>query len=159
VHPIFVDVWQDLEGAQAEAAMVEQARLRGAAVLADSDDLIERWIYVNAVASGIEKVYSGIEKALVRIVRDIDRHVPEGPDWHATLLRRLARSVPDGRPSVLSPETRRQLDRLRAFRHRERNSYVGDLQPDLVLGFAAGIGATLAAVVEDVARFQQALKA
>lgn len=139
--------------------MVEQARLRGAALLTASNDPVERWVYVNAVASGIEKVYSGIEKALVRIAREIDGHVPDGPDWHMTLLRRLSRPVPDGRPRVLSSETTRQLDRLRAFRHRERNSYVGDLQPDLVLGFAATVGTTLTAVTEDVARLQQALKA
>jgi hypothetical protein len=139
--------------------MVEAARLRSAAVFAGSDDPVERWLYVSAIASGIEKIYTGIEKALVRIARNIDRNVPEGPDWHITLLRRMSRPLPEGRPAVLSADTKKRLDELRAFRHRERSSYAEELRPDLVLGFAASIGATLAAVTIDVRRLQKALKA
>lgn len=139
--------------------MVDQARSRGASILAADHDPVERWLYVSALGSGIEKVYGGIEKALVRIARSIDGDVPEGADWHITLLRRMSRPGPTGRPSVLAPETRRQLDQLRAFRHRERNSYADDLRADLVLGMAAGIGPTLNAVVDDIRRLQDALKA
>jgi hypothetical protein len=98
---------------QDEAAMVEQARLRCYEVLRASSDPVERWIHVNAVASGIEKVYSGVERGLLRIVRNIDGHVPEGADWHIILLRRLANPLPDRRPSVLSRGTTQQLDDLR----------------------------------------------
>ena len=78
-----------------------------------------------------EKVYTGIEKALDRIVRALDGHTPDGPDWHAHLLRRLSIDLPGRRPTVLSPETYRSLDDLRAFRHRERSSSVRDLNEDI----------------------------
>ena len=159
MHPIFGDIWEDLESAQGEAAMVEQARARGVSIIASDHDPLERWLYVSALASGIEKIYGGIEKALVRIARSIDGDVPEGADWHVTLLRRMSRPGPTGRPSVLAPDTRRQLDQLRAFRHRERNSYADDLRVDLVLGIAAGMGAMLDAVAADIRRLQEALKA
>jgi hypothetical protein len=158
VHPIFVDVRQDLEAAQREAAMVEQARLRYLEVLRASSDPVERWIHVNAVASGVEKVYSGVERGLLRIVRNIDRHVPEGADWHIVLLRRLANPLPDRRPSVLSPATTQQLNELRAFRHRERNSYVGELEPERVLDIAASLPSAVTAVVADIASFQEVLE-
>jgi hypothetical protein len=159
VHPIFADIWDDLDGARGEAAMVEQAHLRGVSVLASEHDPLERWLYVSALASGIEKIYGGIEKALVRIARSIDGDVPEGADWHITLLRRMSRPGPSGRPIVLAPDTRRQLDQLRAFRHRERNSYAEELRADLVMGIAADISATLDSVAADIRRLQEALKA
>lgn len=138
--------------------MVEQARLRCIEVLRASNDPVERWIHVNAVASGIEKVYSGVERGLLRIARYIDRHVPEGADWHIVLLRRLANPLPDRRPSVLSSATAQGLDDLRAFRHRERNSYVRELEPERVLDIAESLPATVTAVMADVAAFRQVLE-
>lgn len=91
--------------------------------------------------------------------RSIDGDVSEGADWHVTLLRRMSRPGPSGRPSVLAPDTRRQLDQLRAFRHRECNSYAEDLRADLVMGIAADINATLDSVAADIRRLQEALKA
>jgi hypothetical protein len=154
MHPTFVDLQQDLDAAQREAGMLEQARLRCATVVAGSDDPVTRWIHVNAVASGIEKVYGGIEKALVRIARSVDRHVPEGADWHVTLLRRMAHPFPQRRPAVLSTASADRLDALRAFRHRERHSYVADLEPDRVVDIAASVPAALAGVLADVASFR-----
>ena len=159
MHPIFADIWEDLEGARIEAAMVEQGRVRGVLTIDGSDDPVDRWLYVSAIASGIEKVYGGIEKALVRIARNIDGDVPEGPDWHMTLLRRMSRPGPHGRPSVLAADTKRQLDELRAFRHRKRNSYTDKLRPDLVFELAASIGAALGAVTDDIRRLQEELQA
>jgi hypothetical protein len=154
MHPIFVDVQQDLDAARHEAVMLERATERCAIVLADSKDPVDHWIYVNAVAPGVEKVYGGIEKALVRIVRGIDRHVPDGADWHVTLLRRVPLPFPERRPAVLSRRLAERLDVLRAFRHRERHSYVADLEPERVLGIAASVPGVVTDVVADIASFR-----
>jgi hypothetical protein len=154
MHPIFVDIQRELATARHEADMLELARVRCAAIVAGPEDSVGRWIHVNAVASGVEKVYGGIEKALVRIARSIDRHVPEGPDWHVTLLQRMAHPFPERRPAVLSPGSAERLDALRAFRHRERHSYVTDLEPERVLAIAAAMPAALTGVLTDVASFR-----
>lgn len=154
MHPIFADIQQDLDDSAHEAEMLESARLRAAAVITDSNDPVDRWIHVNAVASGVEKVYSGIERVLVRIARSIDRYVPDGPDWHVTLLRRMAHPLPERRPTVISAATMGQLDVLRAFRHRERFSYVADLDPERVLAIAATVPAAMSAVAEELAAFR-----
>jgi hypothetical protein len=150
MHPIFVDVRQDLAEAAAEARLLDQARERCARVVETSSDPVERWIYVNAVASGIEKAYGGVERALARIARDVDRHVPGGPAWHADLLRRLSVELPGRRPAVISRAVYQGLDELRGFRHRERNSYVRDLDPRRVIEIAGGVLPTLDALSREV---------
>jgi hypothetical protein len=156
MHPIFVDLRQDLAEAAREADILDLARERVANALASADQ-VEQWIMVKALASGIEKVYSGMERMLMRIVRTLDRHVPDGPDWHADLLRRLSVDVPGRRPAVISEETRRRLDDLRAFRHRERNTYVRDLDPARVLEIAGSVTPALRAVGEDIAHLHRQL--
>ncbi|MBB1249961.1 hypothetical protein H2O14_15535 [Rhizobium sp. G21] len=52
--------------------------------------------------------------------------------WHATLLRRMHNDYPGIRDRVLSDGTYRALDGLRAFRHRQRNSYGLSLDPEIV---------------------------
>jgi hypothetical protein len=126
-------------------------------VVETSSDPGERWIYVNAVASGIEKVHGGIERPLARMARHVDRHVPEGPGCHADLLRRLSVEVPARRPAVISQAVHRGLDELRGFRHRERNSCVRDLDPRRVLEIAGGVAPTLEALGREVDRLLEAL--
>jgi hypothetical protein len=58
MHPIFVDLREDLAGAAREAEMLDAARERVAGALPNADP-IDRWIMVNAIASGIEKVLLG----------------------------------------------------------------------------------------------------
>jgi hypothetical protein len=157
MHPIFANIQPYLDDVEEETSMLNGACERATSVPSASRDAVERWIYVNAIASGIEKVYTGIEKALDRIVRALDGHTPDGPDWHAHLLRRLSVDLPGRRPAVLSPETYRSLDDLRAFRHRERNSSVRDLNEQRVLEIASGIPSTLRMLNEDIARLRQNL--
>ena len=87
----------------------------------------------------------------------MDGHTPDGPDWHADLLRRLCVDLSGRRPALLSPETYRSLNELRAFRHRERNSSVRDLNEQRVLEIASGISSTLRMVNDDITRLQQHL--
>jgi len=48
------------------------------------------------------------------------------------LLDHMLLDVPGVRPPVLSEQTVRQLERFLAFRHRFRNLYLFDLDPDLL---------------------------
>ena len=52
--------------------------------------------------------------------------------WHITLLQRMHNPYPDARDALLSDDTYVALNALRAFRHRERNSYGTKLDPEIV---------------------------
>jgi hypothetical protein len=68
-----------------------------------------------------------------RIARHIDnKPIDHAHAWHAELLTRMKSDFPPIRKSVVSEETYQVLDRLRGFRHRERNSYGNRLGPDIV---------------------------
>nr|WP_304375212.1 hypothetical protein [Rhizobium alvei] len=70
---------------------------------------------------------------MAAVAANIDNSpVPHDSGWHATLLRRMHNDFPGVRERVLSDETYRALDAIRAFRHRERNSYGMSLDADIV---------------------------
>jgi hypothetical protein len=136
VHPIFVDIRAALRDAEEEAGLLERARQRFADAVVQSQDPVERWTYVVALASGVARVYSGLERVLTMIAHELDHHVPQDRDWHSLLLRRMTMEIPDRRPAVISNDTYRRLNELRAFRYRVRNSYGGGLDPTLVVANA-----------------------
>src|SRR4051812_12581054 len=126
MHPIFVDIESQWQQIATESAMLAGGLDRFGQ---DTDVLRDpawRWLAVGGLASGVEKVYSGIERLLKLIATEIDGAVPTGEDWHRRLLTRMAAPLPGARPAVLSDRTFAALNALRAFRHRERNSYVAD---------------------------------
>lgn len=129
---IFVDIQNELADLEKEAAL-----------LADSLELIERearkdetwsWLVVQGLASGIEKIYTGCERVMDMIAREIDgAPVSHAEGWHASLLKRIANPFPGVREAAISEDTYAALDRLRSFRHRERNSYGLSLDPEIVV--------------------------
>ena len=71
-----------------------------------------------------------------------------------TLLQRMAEELPGVRPPVLSKDSLQILDRLRAFRHRERDSYAQDLDPVRALEVADLVLPAVGRVEADVARLR-----
>jgi hypothetical protein len=90
-------------------------------------------------ASGIEGVYTGIEGVLKEILAVADEGVFARGSWHAHLLAQAAApNEQRGRPAIISDHVYEKLDRLRAFRHIERNIYrhllrESDVDENLVL--------------------------
>lgn len=81
-------------------------------------------------SSGIEGIYTGIEGVLKEIVTTMDEAIPAaGDSWHARLLAQAALRT-DAREAIVSEETYKALDRLRSFRHLERNVYRHALRPE-----------------------------
>ncbi|MDC7789792.1 hypothetical protein PQJ75_26845 [Rhodoplanes sp. TEM] len=75
------------------------------------------------------------------IAAEIDgARVARSEGWHVSLLKRMAHPFPDVRDAVISEDCFVALDRLRAFRHRERNSYGFILDVGIVLERAAQTG-------------------
>lgn len=85
--------------------------------------------YWDGVALNLHGFYSGIEEIFEAVARMIDGAMPEGGDWHISLLRQMTIELGDLRPAVISMETRRFLDDFRGLRHVIRNVYAFNLNP------------------------------
>jgi len=75
-------------------------------------------------ATGIEGVYTGIEGLLKELLTIVDGGVFAAEEnWHARLLAQAADPNLKKRAAIISGDTYELLDRIRAFRHVERNVY------------------------------------
>jgi pyruvate kinase len=76
-------------------------------------------------ASSIEGVYTGLEGVLKEVLSVVDDGVSSaGDSWHARLIAQAAdANSQSGRSAIITADVYAALDRLRAFRHIERNVY------------------------------------
>ncbi len=158
MHAIFADLRRELAEVRAEQELLSRAAERFAADLRGGDDVL-RWLTAAGIASGLEKVFSGCERVLRIVASEIDGHSPQSDDWHAALLRRMAAPLPGARPAVLEPDNFAALDELRAFRHRERNSYTVHLRGDRLLELVVRSAGAVDGLSRDIDRLEAALGA
>jgi len=116
--PNWSDVAYDCAAAGAQAA---KAREKHASV----EDLPAAIREDREVAIGkhLHDAVSAIEKALERIIADIDGDLPRGRSYHRDLLDRAARPLSGRRPAIIGAESRRDLGLLIGFRHAFRHAY------------------------------------
>jgi hypothetical protein len=132
MQAIFVDLENELKEISEEAEMLKLA-LAAHQVMKPKLPAYMFWLQISGLASGVEKLYTGCERVMATIAAKIDGSaVGHDDSWHLTLLRRMRNPFPGVRDSVLTDETYKALDGLRAFRHRERNSYGTKLDPEIV---------------------------
>ncbi len=86
--------------------------------------------YLDGVALNLHGLYSGFERLFTRIAETIDGNVPQGAEWHKSLLEQMKTEIPGIRPAVISTETGAFLDELRRFRHIVRNVYIHHIDPE-----------------------------
>jgi hypothetical protein len=111
-----------------------------------------------AAAALLDTFYTGIEKALSRLAPALNGGLPEGPAWHRRLLEGMCRPIEGIRPAVLSLAAARSLDPYLGFRHRFRNMYLFDLEPDLVGALLAGLPPAWALCAGDLESFARWLR-
>lgn len=85
--------------------------------------------YWDGVALNLHGFYTGVERILESIAREVDGSVPAGPHSHRDLLLQMAAEIPGRRPAVVSRSCRERLEEYRAFRHLVRNVYSFSLRP------------------------------
>ena len=66
-----------------------------------------------------------MESVLERIIRAVDGTLPTSPNYHSDLIRRAQTAIEGTRPALISTNTARGLQKLRAFRHVFRHAYDG----------------------------------
>lgn len=109
--------------------------------------------YLNSVALNLHGLYSSLERVFELIAVEIDGGTLGGDAWQAELLRQMTVEVPDVRPAVLQPDTASALDDLRRFRHRIRNIYATNLDPERVKPLVTGLPALWQRLRENLGAF------
>lgn len=153
MHPSFVDADNEFQEIAREAAHLGRllARLKPGTLERDSQ---EAWEAVHICASATEKIYTGCERVMASLAAEIDRApISRADGWHAALLRRMANPYPGVRGAVISQESLGLLNKLRAFRHRERNAYSFSLDFEIVVERAGNALDALASFQTDVRHF------
>jgi hypothetical protein len=139
----FAEIESEFDDIRAEAARLREAIAHHLSARPEPASLAA-WMDLHVFASATEKVYTGCERVMARIATLIDgAPLERGEGWHVALLRRMANPYAEIRPPVISEACLTALNRLRAFRHRERNSYGLRLDPDIVLERAQEVEAAL----------------
>lgn len=96
-----------------------------------TDDERQRRLAWYATAALLETFYSVAEKSLRRIAAAFEG-LPTSEHWHRDLLATMVLTIPEVRPAVLRETTAKWLGTLLAFRHRFRNLYLFDLEPQRI---------------------------
>lgn len=115
--------------------------------------------FLNSVALDLHSFYGGLEHLFADVARRLDGHVPSGVHWHRDLMEQMGKDVPGARPVVLLPETVDSLREYLAFRHRVRNLYSLDLDPDRLSLLVEHLPGAWDRAKNDLARFCDLLKA
>ena len=130
-----------------------RARTLADKALASGDDG-----YWDGVALNLHGFYSGIERIFEDIARSFDESIPDGPDWHSSLLLQMSAETPGRRPAVISRSTRYCLDEYRGFRHVVRNVYAFNFRPSRLQELVNNLPNCFDSAKEDLLRFSTFLE-
>lgn len=109
--------------------------------------------YLNSVALNLHSFYSALERVFELIALELDGGALGGESWHIELLRQMSLDVPDVRPPVLQPDTAVRLDEYRKFRHRIRNIYATNLDPERMAPLVDGLATLWPAIRRELVAF------
>lgn len=133
MHPASVNVGNELAEIAQEAARLSLRLERVGTERLPTGSQAE-WEAMLVCASAAEKIYTGCERVMARLASEVDGvPVVHSEGWHGALLRRMSHPFPDARGPIISGPCHGVLDRLRAFRHRERNTYGINLDFNIVV--------------------------
>ena len=107
--------------------------------------LVESAFHVSQLYSGMENVFKNIAKTFENnILQDY---------WHKSLLERMCLDIQDIRPALISEESFKYMNELRAFRHFFRQAYDIDLDKEKFKIVANGVIALKDSFERDIKHF------
>lgn len=131
MHPLFALV-------SAKLAQLDAAHAARAAEVAEAEEAARGRSTPLAAApaarlraTAAAAFYTAVEDVLRTVLEEIDGGVPGGADWHRNPLLQASAALPGRRPALLDGDLLRELDALRALRHRVQHDY--GLTPDPAL--------------------------
>lgn len=119
---------------------------------------VDQDAYLNSVALNLHSFYSGTERIFELVAQELDGGVVGGDAWHTELLRQMALDIPDVRPPVIQTTTADQLDEYRKFRHRVRNIYTTNLDPERMAHLVLRLPTLWPQIRSELERFTQFLR-
>ncbi|MEW6681240.1 MAG: hypothetical protein AB1297_09550 [bacterium] len=96
----------------------------------DFEKIKEKEASTISIAYTISGIYSCFEDIFEKIARCFENRIENPASWHKEMLERMQIEVPGIRPSVLSQRSFLILNRMRAFRHLFRSSYMFELDEE-----------------------------
>ena len=135
MHPAFSLAKRKLDETRREYDLAVRIEAEVSRSLSAQDNDVAKASATALRATGIEGVYTGAEGILKEVLAVADGGVVSvGEAWHSRLLAQAALPATEsGRTAIISPEVYDVLDRLRSFRHIERNVYRHSLRDDSVI--------------------------
>ena len=115
--------------------------------------------YIESLAYQLHNLYCAYEDLFKIVAEYFENQIEDETRWHQELLWRMTLSIEGVRPALLSRESFRLLDSLRAFRHFFRHAYTYELDPRKVRLVLEDALAVRKKVLDDVHQFLQALGA
>ena len=88
---------QELEELEKVVARAERASATAKKRPEDQD------LYFDAAALNLHDFYTGLERIFRHIAGQIDRSVPDGPEWHRELMKQLGTDLPGVRLKQIAP--------------------------------------------------------
>jgi hypothetical protein len=110
------------------------------------------FIEASAAALTLHSFYNGIENILLLIAKNIDRMVPQDPQWHKTLLV-SAFSATENRPAVFPKDIQPELEDFLNFRHLVRHMYGYAIDSDRMKSLLKSVYELWLIIKEDLALF------
>jgi hypothetical protein len=89
-------------------------------------------LFLDSAALNLHDFYAGLERIFRHIAANVDRSVPDGPDWHRELLRQMGMELPQIRPQAISDATIQAIDEFLRFRHVVQNIYAFEFDPERI---------------------------
>jgi hypothetical protein len=113
---------------------------------------------VAALGAYLANVYMGVENIFRRILKSKGMKVPQGPQWHLSLLSMFGpRSSESGLPCLVDDEMMERLHPYRGFRHLFVHGYALVLRWDRLRASAEGAGETFALFRARIEKFLEDL--
>lgn len=85
-----------------------------------------------SAALRLHNFYTGCERIFKLIAAEINGGTPQDLEWHKRLLNQVSIEIDGVRPAVISPQNRRELEKLLRFRHLVRNIYGFELESNRI---------------------------
>lgn len=83
--------------------------------------------YIYAVAVTLQHFYTSLETAFKRVVKEMEGDLPSGESWYQDLLEIVCLEIEGVRPALISSQVKKDIDKLRRFRHVVRHGYEYEL--------------------------------
>lgn len=119
MEALIIDVENELKFISREIETLKRKKQR----LENENDAENIDSHIKAIALTLHSIYTGYEKILEILIKGIDGDIPTAIDYHTALLKRATYTIPDVRPHIISEETFKLLNMLRAYRHKLRRIY------------------------------------